>query len=68
MSFGLYAGRFTVEFKECGNALFQYFDIFMYVSSSFPLDLRIAEYLHCHIGLQLHTCFINFHLVKFLEN
>ena len=68
MYFGLHAGSFTVECKECGNKLFSYFDIFIYVSSNFTLDLRIVEYLQFHVGLQLHICFINFHLVKFREN
>ena len=65
VSFGLHAGRFTVEVKEHGNALFSYFDIFIYVSSNFTLDSRITEYLQCHIGLQLHIYFINFDFVKF---
>ena len=58
-------------YRECtkyGNNLFSYFDILIYVSSNFPLDSKITEYLQCHIGLQLHTCFINFCLVKFQEN
>ena len=29
---------------------------------------EFTEYLQCHIGLQLHTCFINFDLVEFREN
>ena len=68
VSFGLHARRFTVECTEYGNALFSYFYIFIYVSPNFTLDSRITEYLRCHIGLQLHTCFINFDLVKFREN
>ena len=45
VSFRLHAGRFTVECTEYENKLFAYFDIFIYVSSNFTLDSRIAEYL-----------------------
>ena len=65
VGFGLHAGRFAVEYKEYGNTLFLYFDIFIYVSSNFTLDSRSTECFQCHIGLQLHTCFINFDLVSF---
>ena len=41
VSFGLHAGRFTVECKEYGNTLFSYFDIFIHVLSNFTLDSRI---------------------------
>ena len=68
VSFSLHSGRFTVECKEYGNKVFSYFDIFMYVSSNFTLDSRIAKHLQCHIGLQFHTSFINFDLVKFRGN
>ena len=67
-SFGLHAGRFTVECRGYGNTLLSYFDIFIKVSSIFFLDSLITESLQCQIGLQLHTCFINFNLVKFREN
>ena len=67
VTFGLHAGRFTVECAEYGNTLFSYFDIFIYLSSNFALDSTIAEYLHCHIGLQFHICFINSDFVKFGE-
>ena len=64
------AGAFIVKNmeKEYGSKLFSYFDIFIYVSSNFTLDPRNTEYLQCHIGLQLHTCFINFYLINFREN
>ena len=65
VSFRPHTGRFTVGYKEYGNTLFSYFDFFIYVSSNFTLDSKIAEYLQCHISLQPHTCFINFDLVKF---
>ena len=70
VSLGLHAWRFTVECAEYGNTISSYFVIFIYVSSNFALDssIAIAEYLQCHIGLQLHTCFVNFDLVKFGEN
>ena len=68
VGFRLHAGRFLVECKKYGNTQFLYFDIFIYVSSNFTLDSRSTEYLQCHIGLQLHTCCINFDLVKFREN
>ena len=35
VSFGLRAGRFTVECPEYGNTLFSYFDIIIKVSSNF---------------------------------
>ena len=40
-SLGLHAGRFTVECAEYKNTLFLYFDIFIYVSSTFTLDSRL---------------------------
>ena len=58
LSLRLHAQRFTVECTKYGNALFSYFDIFIYVSSNFTLDSRITEYLQCHIGLQLYTWLI----------
>ena len=61
------ARRFTVDCKEYGNTLFSYFDIFMYVSSNLTFDSRISVFAVSH-SLQLHTCFINFDLVKFREN
>ena len=68
VTFSFHSGRFTVICKEYGNKLFSYFDIFIYLSSNFTLDSRIAKYLQGHIGLQLHTSLINFNLVKFREN
>ena len=66
--FSFHSGRFPVIYKEYGNKLFSYFDIFIYVSSNFTLDSRIIKYLQGRIGLQFHTSFINFDLVIFQEN
>ena len=66
-SFDYLAGRFTVECTENGNMAFSYFDIYIYFFSNFSLDSKITDYLQCHIGLQLHTRFINFDLIKFRE-
>ena len=49
VSFGVHAGRFTVECTEYENTLFSDFDILIYVSSNFTLDLRITEHLQCHL-------------------
>ena len=68
VSFSFHSRRFIVTCKEYGNKLFSYFDIFIQFSSNFTLDSRITEYFQGHIGLQLHTSFINFDLVKFREN
>ena len=68
VSLSFHSGRSTVICKEYGNKLFSYFDILIYVSSNFTLDLRITKCLQGHIGLQLHTSFINFGLVKFRKN
>ena len=68
VSFSFHSGRFTVICKEYENKLFSYFDTFLYVSSNFTLDSRTTKYLQDHIGLQLHTSFINFDLVKCQEN
>ena len=68
VSFYLHAGRFTVKCEEYENTLFSYFDFFIHISSNFTLDSRITKYLQCHIGLQFHTYFINFDLVKSREN
>ena len=68
VSSSFHSGRFTVICKEYGNKRFSYFDSFIYILLNFTLDLRIAKYLHGHIGLQLHTSFINFDLVRFWEN
>ena len=43
--------------------LFSYFNMIMYVSSNFTLDLWITEFLQCHIDSQ-----INFDFVKFQEH
>ena len=48
-SFGVHAGRFTVECTEYENRLFSDFDILIYVSSNFTLDLGITEHLQCHL-------------------
>ena len=66
--FSFHSGRFPVIYKEYGNKLFSYFDIFIYVSSNFTLDSRIIKYLQGRIGLQFHTSFIDFDLVIFQEN
>ena len=68
VSFSFLLGRFTIICKEYGNKLFSYFNIFICVSSNFTLDSRITKCLQGHIGLQLHTSFINFDSVKFREN
>ena len=68
VSFSFHSGRLTVIFKEYGNKLFSYFDIFIYVWSNLTLDSRTAKYFQGHIGLQFHTSFINFDLVKYREN
>ena len=68
VSFGFHSGRLTVICKEYGNKLFSYFDIFINVSSNLTLDSRSTKYFQGHIGLQFHTSFINFDLVKFREN
>ena len=68
VSFSFLLGRFTIICKEYGNKLFSYFNIFICVSSNFTLDSRITKCLQGHIGLQLHTSFINFGLVKFWKN
>ena len=65
VTFGLHAGRFTVECAEYENTLFSYFDIFIYFPSNFALDSTIAEYLHCHIGLQFHICLLILILLSF---
>ena len=39
-----------------------------YFNKKFKKDSRITEYLQSHVGLQLHTCFINFDLVMFQKN
>ena len=52
VSFGVHAGRFTAECTEYENTLLtnkQDFDILIYVSSNFTLDLRITEHLQCHL-------------------
>ena len=68
VSFSFLLGRFTIICKEYGNKLFSYLNIFICVSSNFTLDSRITKCLQGHIGLQLHTSFINFDSVKFREN
>ena len=68
VSFSFHSGRFTVICKEYGNKLFSNFGIFICVSSNFTLYSRIKKYMQGHIGLQLHTSFINFDLFKFREN
>ena len=39
-----------------------------YFNKKLQKDSRITEYLQCHVGFQLHTCFINFDLVMFQKN
>ena len=68
VSFSFLLGRFTIICKQYGNKLFSYFNIFICVLSNFTLDSRITKCLQGHIGLQLHTSFINFDSVKFREN
>ena len=65
VSFSFHSGRLTVICKEYGNKLFSYFDVFIYVWSNLILDSRTTKYFQGHIGLQFHTSFINFDLVKF---